>query len=529
MMFEGTLRIVRGWRRQTSEADHESRRTRGSRSQKYFDARSIHRKCTSHPQDFHIADLLRLKTFMYRQLRALPGRAIAAIAVVLAASSAFAAAADDEATLLRVFLRDGTSLVSYGEPARVGNRVVFSMPTGALPNPPLHLVNLAADAVDWDQTERYAQSARATRYLKNQAEADYAALAGTLAGTLNEVASAPDVPQRLAIVERARKALAEWPQQHFNYRQAEVRQMIAMLDEAIADLRARSGASRFDLTLEAYAEPPAIVEPLLPPPTLRESIEQLLAAARHVDNSSERTSLLYSALGAIERDKDALPADWAAAAKLDVQAKIATELRVDRSYQTLTRSVLAVADRRARDADVRGVERVLENGWIQDRALGGRRPESLTALVAAIEERLDAARRLRLARDRWALRAPVLAEYRAAIGGPMGLFNDIRPSLEAIKSLAGSPISLPALQKITARIAAMTGAIAPPDELAAAHAVLVSAVQLAATAASVRLEAVLANDMDRAWNASSAAAGALMLNARARADIQTLLRPPQLR
>ncbi len=35
--------------------------------------------------------------------------------------------------------------------------------------------------------------------------------------------------------------------------------------------------------------------------------------------------------------------------------------------------------------------------------------------------------------------------------------------------------------------------------------------------------------MTRAWDASSAAAGALMLGARARADIQALLRPPQLR
>ena len=39
--------------------------------------------------------------------------------------------AADDATLLRVFLKDGTSLVSYGEPARVGDRVVFSMPTAA--------------------------------------------------------------------------------------------------------------------------------------------------------------------------------------------------------------------------------------------------------------------------------------------------------------------------------------------------------------------------------------------------------------
>src|SRR5947209_3100797 len=52
------------------------------------------------------------------------------------------AVAADDVTLLRVFLTDGSSLVSYGEPARIGDRVVFSMPTAATPNPPLHSVDL---------------------------------------------------------------------------------------------------------------------------------------------------------------------------------------------------------------------------------------------------------------------------------------------------------------------------------------------------------------------------------------------------
>src|SRR3954464_8643156 len=70
-------------------------------------------------------------------------------AVVLAAAAVIsipsaAAAAADEATLLRVFLTDGTSLVSYGEPAKVNDRVALSVPTATTPNPPLHLVNLPA-------------------------------------------------------------------------------------------------------------------------------------------------------------------------------------------------------------------------------------------------------------------------------------------------------------------------------------------------------------------------------------------------
>src|SRR4029079_17707888 len=113
------------------------------------------------------------------------------LALALLPASVSPAAAED-ATLLRVFLVDGTSLVSYGEPARVGDRIVFSMPTAATPNPPLHLVNLAAERVDWERTERYSNAARAAQYVKSQAELDYAELSSQLADALNEVAGTND-------------------------------------------------------------------------------------------------------------------------------------------------------------------------------------------------------------------------------------------------------------------------------------------------------------------------------------------------
>ena len=39
----------------------------------------------------------------------------------------------DATLVVRVFLKDGTSLVSHGEATRVADRVVFSMPTSASP------------------------------------------------------------------------------------------------------------------------------------------------------------------------------------------------------------------------------------------------------------------------------------------------------------------------------------------------------------------------------------------------------------
>src|SRR5438093_10655667 len=126
--------------------------------------------------------------------------------------------------------------------------------------------------------------------------------------------------------------------------------MLTMLDEAIADLRAAATPGRFDLTLSAFVDPPTITEPMLPAPTLQESIEQTLVAARTVDAAADRTALLGAALGTIEREKAALPANWVAARKAETEAAIETELRLDRSYQTLTKRMVKLADQSARSA-----------------------------------------------------------------------------------------------------------------------------------------------------------------------------------
>jgi len=454
--------------------------------------------------------------------------AVFAAACLIAARTAESA---DEPTLLRVFLKDGTSLVSYGEPARVGDRVVFSMPTAVSPNPPLHLVTIGADRVDWERTDRYAATARSEHYVRTQAENDYAVLSNEIAQALNDVTLTNDPARRLSIAESARTTLSEWPLSHYGYRAREVRQMLAMLDEAIADLRAATGTpGRFNLSLAAFVDPPTLPEPLLPPPTPQEAIEHVLTAARIVENASERTSLLSAALMSIDRDTDALPADWVATKRPEIESAVQIELRLDRSYKLLTTRIINIATYRAASADVPGLERLIRTVHQRDQSLGERRPEAVNALLAVVEEKLDAARRLQLARDRWTMRAPVLHEYRVAIRQPMDLFAQLKPSLESIKALSGSSAeSLATIERLSARIVTLASAIVPPEELAAAHALLMSAVQLANSAASIRREATMAGDMTRAWDASSAAAGALMLGAKARTDIHSLLRLPQLR
>jgi hypothetical protein len=457
-------------------------------------------------------------------------RLAAAVVVAIGLSVAHTALADDEATVFRVFLKDGMSLVSYGEFARVDDRVVFSMPTSASVNDPqLQLVTVSADHIDWDRTTRYAEAARSARYMVTQAEAHYAMLTAEIGQALNDVSLTTDPARRLEIVERARRTLGDWPASHFNYKQAEVQQMVALLDEAIADLRAAAGLQRFDLSFVASTDPAPRSDLLLPRPTPREAIEQTLIAARLSDSPAERVSLMYMALAGIERDAEVLPSAWRTEIRKATKATIAVELETDRAYQSLTSRMLGLAGLRAREADVRGLQRLLMEVHERDRALGAKRPDAVNALLESVEARLDAARRLRLAREGWAIRLPALLKYRVSVTPALERLDRLKPALEDIKSLAGSaPDALGIIQRAAAQVLKTAPAITPPEELRAAHALLVSAAQMADSAARIRREAALTGNIGRAWDASAAAAGALMLVARARTEIQELPRFPQL-
>ena len=147
--------------------------------------------------------------------------------------------------------------MSYGELARVADRVVFSMPTSASQDEPqLHLVTLAADRVDWERTTRYADSARATRYIGTRAEQDYAQLTDTVAQALNDVSLTQDPASRL----RHRRAGAE----DARGLAAEAFQLQAERSPSDARHAGRghrrpassAGLSRFDLSFVAATEAP---------------------------------------------------------------------------------------------------------------------------------------------------------------------------------------------------------------------------------------------------------------------------------
>jgi len=436
----------------------------------------------------------------------------AAITILVAAD----VAGQTDVTLYRVFLRDGSTLVSYGEFARVGDRVVVSLPLGGTDAAPeLQLLSLPSDSVDWEKTDAYADSARAGRYAQTRGPDDFAALSNAVSIALNDIAVTPDPERKLAMAGEARQNVMQWAAEHYGYRAKDVAGMAGMFDSVIAETR-----GHFDLSLVAnMAEPPSV--PMLPPPSVRESVEQAMRTVALVPDAGERTSLLKS-IQKVLASIDGRP-EWAVSLRTRAGAALAVEERTDRAYATLVRDNLRLADRYARDADVSGVERVVRRVLREDDRLGQRRPNEVAAALATLDATLDGARRLRLARDSFAARAAILEAYQAAVAGPMTAMRTSRASLDEIRRLAGP--SQARLTRLSARVAASVKELAAamvPGEAAAAHDLLRNAMTLAGRAADGRLKAIATGNMQDAWDASSAAAGALLLFDRATDELRQI-------
>ncbi len=266
--------------------------------------------------------------------------------------------------------------------------------------------------MDWERTQRYATALQAQNYAATRGEADFARLGDDVARTLNDIATVKDPAERLARAELARKTLNEWPGAHYAYRAVEVREILGLLDQLIVDLRAKVGQGGTNLAL--VAPPPLLPdEPLLPEPTEAEMVEQLLTAAQLAQTPAERTSLLQTLLGLLDRAVGLLPEAWAGYMRGEATAKLAEEQRLDRAYAELRTTTLASAAKSAARADVRALERLRGAVREADTRLGGSRPADITGLMAALDAQLEAARSMQLARDQWELRAPAAPQVPA--------------------------------------------------------------------------------------------------------------------
>ena len=428
--------------------------------------------------------------------------------------------------LFRVFLSDGRVLSSYGEWARLDDRVIFSMPTQLSRDPvELHLVSIPSQRVDWPRTESYAESVRAAAYADTRGEADFATFSGEVAKTLHEVAQIADPHLRLSTAERARQKLADWPAQHYGYRVAEVREALGVLDEVISQLRVSAGINRFDIALSAPL--PAAPPPPLPPPTDAELVEQFFAAASLSETSAERVGFLQTALRLLDRAVGLLPGEWAERMRAAVNGDLDRERKTERAYADLRKTTLETMARLARRGNMSDIEKLRDRVKAEDRRLGSQRPGDVAALLATIDLEAAVAVRTREAERRWQKRAPEFRRYRRAMGGSFKAFDEAVIALEQVKAMRGpSPAMVNAVSKRLARSSKTVSKVRAPEELAPSHALITSAWELADSALRLRLAAVSQNSVDVAQRASSAAAGALMLYTRERSDQQAAMEPP---
>jgi len=453
-----------------------------------------------------------------------PFRWTVLIAVLLLPAAALAQTSPSR-VIFRVFLSDGRVLASYGEWARVEDRVIFSIPTRLTSDPvQLHLVNIPSGRVDWPRTELYADSVRAIAYAETRGEADFARFSAEMAEVLNQVSRTAEPRARLATAEQARRSLAEWPASHYGYRIGEVRQALDVLDEVISQIRVSLGQTSFDLSLSApLSEPPP---PPLPPPSDAELVEQLVAASSLAESAVERLTLLESVLRVLDHAVGLLPEAWRDRVRRSAAADLAREQETQRAYGALRTRTLTTAAKLADRGSADDFDRLRRQVNDEHRRLGGEPSGDVAALLATIDLHAGGVQ-AREARKAWDKRAPIFRSYRRATNGSFDAFREAISSLEQVRRTGGPPLHV--LAPVEARLTAAgrkVAGVTPPTELVSGHALILSAWQLAESALRMHRDAVASNNADLVQRASSAAAGALMLYERARADLTAAMAPP---
>ena len=216
--------------------------------------------------------------------------------------------------------------------------------------------------------------------------------------------------------------------------------MLGMLDEAISDLRLAAGETSFaiDLVADSPQELRPDPVPMLRAPTPAEAIAQAIAVAKATDVAADRVSILRTVISAIDNPRTGLPAAWARPTRRWAIHAIGEEVSAGKAYAALNATMLKRASTAAGRADVRAVQGVLDAIVRRDRQLGRKRRDEINALIEQVRAQLDAARRLRLARDQWAERAGSFQAYTRGVAPIVDVMAKVARTLDDIKNLAGS-------------------------------------------------------------------------------------------
>jgi hypothetical protein len=453
-------------------------------------------------------------------------RVLRILAVIGCLVAAARPAAGADVTLFRLYLLDGSVLTSYGEFARVNDSVVFSMPVGGRAEEPrIQITSVKAALVDWPRTDKYSASARFQRYAESQGEEDFRILSNEVAVALNDIALSSNRQQALQLAEQVRRTVADWPRTHFGYRQSDVREIVSVLDQAISSLRAASGSNSFELSLVAMAEAPEL-EPVAGMPSARQQLDEIFKVAS-MSTGSERVAMLQSGLALISEASGIL--SDAKELRRSAEQQIRQEYSTDRKYTALSQKLVTQAKGYASRAAIGDIERLMTRLPREDAKLGNKRPDVVQATNTAMQSQLFAARRLRLQRDQWLLRQSAYREYQRSVGTSLLLLVKSENAIDAIRRLEGPPPDrLLVLRQQLSGGAARLERLRTPDYLRGTHELLVGAWRFAENATRARYEAIEKANPAAAWEASSAAAGALMMLSRVQSEIRSLLEPPRL-
>ena len=445
------------------------------------------------------------------------------LAVLLLTPALAAAQAIDPGVLYRVFLKDGRALPSYGEYTQVDGRLVFVLPVG---DPgkgvELQLMSLPLTAIDMARTSAYTDGTRARRYAETRGPSDYSAVSAEVSIALAEVEREKDPKVRLQKAEEARTNLMAWPNAHFGYRAAEVRELAALFDEVISDLRAAAGQARMSASLMA-GPVLATHDAALPPLTLHDSIALAVAAAEVADVGEDRTAILRAALSAAG-DADS------AEIRSEISRRLAAELGADAAYAKLSTELTLRADAAMHRGDVKTMSGVVDSLAERDRLLGGLRPQLVQGLRDHLNAMLDRTRTFRLQLDHWAMSARGYYAYEASLRPITSSMDGLQPLLAAVQEMRGTAFSrLESAATIVKRLADRVRQIEPPADLQGLHTTVLSALFMAQSAVEGRRQAVIRQNLSVAQDAASAAAGAVMLLAQARSELLSQLTPPRFK
>jgi len=427
--------------------------------------------------------------------------------------------------VFRIFLTDGRILNSYGECATLPEELVCVVRLGGGGVAESHdVLTVPLTLVDEVRTREYARALRAAQYGATRGEREYSEMTTDLTRVMAEVEVTTDRDRRLGIALMARQRLASWSAEHFDFKAADTRQLVAMLDEVIAELRIAAGDTKFSLDMVANLTP-ADPQPLLPAPALPESLETALSAAEVTPIAAERMSLLRSA----HRVAAATPG-------LDdglrnrIARTLQTEEVSDRHYRALMQDAIARADVAVRSGRVSQVQRLVAEVHQRDQKLGVRRPREMAALGRRLDIELQQAREQQAAFARWTSTKSQLLAYEVRLRKVFDGWVAHRLVLHDVRAETTGRAS--ALDGAVRRFAALDATLAsmqPLPEVRDVHAVLRSAVQMARQGLILGQRVAVARNAEVSRNASSAVAGAELLLEQGRSELVRALNPRKVR